>query len=74
MSSIEKIRKAMEDFLRESDLNKVESLGLSRIYDSPLIGVSDAADPLFIKLKDPAVIWSRSFIALRMAAGGPICD
>lgn len=56
VSEIENIRQAMRDFLNESELNKVPELNLTRIFDSPLVGIADTSDPLFLKLKDPRVI------------------
>lgn len=48
----------MNKFLEESPLNQVKAIGLSRIFDAPLLGVALASDPLFEELKDPAVIGS----------------
>lgn len=56
MCEIEDIRQAMRDFLNESGLNKVPELNLIRIFDSPMVGIADTSDPLFLKLKDPLVI------------------
>jgi len=46
---------AINDFVSKSPLNGVEKLSLENIFDQPLIGVAAADDPLFEKLKDPAV-------------------
>lgn len=43
-------------FTRESPLNFVPELGGMRIFESPLVGVADAADPLFATLKAPAAV------------------
>ena len=42
-------------FVSKSPLNRVEKLGLENIFEQPLVGVAAAGDPLFEKLKDPAV-------------------
>lgn len=44
------------NFAEQSPLNRVEELGISRIYDVPLVGVADALDPLFGKLQEPLVV------------------
>lgn len=50
------ILQIIEEFLRESELNKVPELRLPRIFEDPVIGIADAEDPLFLKLKEPGVI------------------
>lgn len=45
-----------EEFAGESPLNRVEELGIARIYDAPLMGLADALDPLFGKLQEPSVV------------------
>jgi epoxyqueuosine reductase QueG len=53
---IKEIVQAATKFVAESPLNKVEDLGWISIYDEPLFGFASAGDPLFTKLKEPAVI------------------
>lgn len=44
------------EFLENSPLNRVEELGIERIYDIPLTGAARAEDPLFFKLREPEVV------------------
>jgi epoxyqueuosine reductase QueG len=46
------IENAAADFIDESSFNRIEELGSLKIYDHPLIGVADADDPLFLRLKE----------------------
>lgn len=50
------ISEKLDHFLRTTPLNRVEEIGLTQIFDSPLIGISSAQDPLFAELKKPEVI------------------
>ncbi len=53
------LSKEMADFINTTPLNRVEEIGLNRIFDVPIIGVADADDPLFAQLKAPEVIGPR---------------
>jgi epoxyqueuosine reductase len=53
---IEDIIKAMDDFTINSPLNVVHELNDLRIYDCPLVGVANADDPLFLRLKEPDAV------------------
>ena len=46
----------LDDFLQASPLNKVEEIGIERIFDEPLVGIAEAHDSLFGIFKDPEVI------------------
>lgn len=48
--------KSINSFLDTSPLNRIEEIGIERIWEYPLVGVAVAGDPLFQKLKDPSVI------------------
>ena len=50
------ISRMAEKFIQESPLNKVKDVGIEKIWDPPLVGIASADDPLFERLKDPAVI------------------
>lgn len=56
MKDLVSITKLAGDFLRKSPLNIVPELGDMQIFEEPLIALAAAADPLFVKLKDPEVI------------------
>ncbi|SDF51706.1 epoxyqueuosine reductase [Sporolituus thermophilus] len=56
MLLLEDIAKEVNRFALESPLNVVEPLGGLRIFDSPLIGIAAADDPLFAELKKETVI------------------
>jgi epoxyqueuosine reductase len=53
-----KIEQAMTTFLQESPVNHVEELGKMKIFDTPLVGVASASDPLFARLKEPDAVGS----------------
>jgi epoxyqueuosine reductase len=55
---LEEIEQVMATFLRESPLNTVEELDKMKIFDTPLVGVASAEDPLFVRLKEPNVVGS----------------
>ena len=46
----------MNEFCRNSPLNFVPELQNMRIFDEPLVGVADAGDPVFLKLKEPEAV------------------
>ena len=52
MLSMENLNKACCDFMANSALNTLPDFGQTRIFQSPLIGVASAKDPLFLKLKE----------------------
>lgn len=47
---------AAVEFTRENQLNYVADLGGLQIFEPPLIGVADAADPLFASLKEAVAV------------------
>lgn len=47
---------AAVEFTRENQLNYLADLGGLQIFEPPLIGVADAADPLFASLKEAAAV------------------
>ncbi len=47
---------AINSFVEENPLNRVETLGIDKIFNQPLVGVAAAEDPLFKQLKDPTVV------------------
>jgi epoxyqueuosine reductase QueG len=51
-----KLEEKMADFTQNSDLNYVDELDNMQIWNRPLLGVADASDPLWEKLKEPEVI------------------
>ena len=51
-------------FLDDSPLNRIEEIGINRIFDEPLVGIADAKDSLFIKLKEPEVIGPNHLLPL----------
>ena len=53
---IDIISRLAADFLDKSPLNRVEEVGIERIYDIPLLGAAKADDPFFVKLKEPEVV------------------
>ena len=53
---IDELSAAAANFVGESPLNRVPSLGGLQIFDPPLLGVAAADDPLFVRLKDPGAI------------------
>lgn len=56
-------------FFNDSPLNRVEKLGLERIYDQPLIGVAPADDPLFKEFKDPSIAGENHLTPLEWLPG-----
>lgn len=50
------VEQALAQFLQESPLNIVPELGSMRIYDTPLVGVADAGDILFGRLKEEQAV------------------
>lgn len=50
------ITQKISQFVSESALNRVESMKIDRIFDEPLVAIAAAADPLFVKLKEPEAI------------------
>ncbi|MDX9871455.1 MAG: 4Fe-4S binding protein [Clostridia bacterium] len=56
MLDLSRIRQLAEDFIAATPLNQIDELNGLRLFDKPIIKVADAADPLFDKLKSPAVI------------------
>lgn len=46
----------ISNFSEQSHLNKIEEKGIEKIYEEPLIGIADADDYLFEKLKDTEVV------------------
>ncbi len=51
-------------FLKNSPLNKLEELGVERIFEEPLVGIADAKDALFAKLKEPEVIGTNHLLPI----------
>ncbi len=51
----EAVNEAINRFIDKSPLNRAEEAGIERIFDHALVGVADAHDPLFHKLKEPSV-------------------
>lgn len=58
MSNIQDIFEEISEFIEKTPYNKVEELGGIQIFDTPLIGIAAADDPLFLKLKEEEVIGS----------------
>ena len=56
MITTETIRNRLSEFAASSPLNRVPELGIPTIFESPVVAVADAADPLFLKLKEPGVV------------------
>ncbi len=52
----ELINTAIKKYLEANSLNKVEELGLDRIFDPPLLGVAAVGDELFSQLKNPEIV------------------
>ena len=52
MLSMENLNTTCCDFMANSALNTLPDFGQTRIFQSPLIGVASAKDPLFLKLKE----------------------
>lgn len=50
------LTKAAADFTRENKLNYVSDLGGLQIFETPLIGVAAATDPLFSTLKETTAV------------------
>lgn len=50
------------NFVDSSPLNRVDEIGLTRIFYRPLIGIANANDPMFLQLKDPDVIGPHHFL------------
>jgi len=44
------------NYVNPSHLNTVTEIGTDQIFDSPLVGIVSADDPLFDQLKDPLVV------------------
>lgn len=53
---IENMVKQINEFTLTSPYNRISELNNIRIFDAPLIGVAQARDPLFLKLKDSTVV------------------
>lgn len=53
---IENIIRQVNEFTLTSPYNKISELNNTRIFDAPLIGVAQAEDPLFLRLKDNKII------------------
>ncbi|MHC6179003.1 response regulator [Clostridium sp. JNZ X4-2] len=53
---IENIIRQVNEFTLTSPYNKISELNNIRIFDAPLIGVAQAQDPLFLRLKDNKII------------------
>lgn len=51
----ETVSEAIKRFIDKSPLNRAEEAGIKRIFDHALVGVADAHDPLYHKLKEPSV-------------------
>ncbi|MFZ7103493.1 MAG: 4Fe-4S binding protein [Peptococcaceae bacterium] len=54
--NLREIKSLMDGFIKESSLNIVPELNNMRIFELPLLGVADARDPLFGKLKEPEAV------------------
>ncbi|MBP2637756.1 MAG: queG 7 [Firmicutes bacterium] len=50
------IDQVIAGFIAETPLNAASEIGLSKIYDKPLVGVASAEDALFIDFKAASVI------------------
>ena len=46
----------MANFIRYSSQNFVAELNMMQIWDQPLIGVADASDPMWEKMKEPQIV------------------
>ncbi len=53
---LEEMMRLASEFAEQSPLNRVEELGIKRIYDIPLMGAAKADDVLFEKLKEHEVL------------------
>ena len=51
MLSMENLNQACRDFMANSALNTLPEFGKTKIFETPLIGVASAKDPLFSQLK-----------------------
>lgn len=56
MNNIQYIVKEAEEFVKNTNLNKVKELNGMEIFDVPLVAVAAAGDPLFLKLKEEEVV------------------
>ncbi len=56
------VEKRAHEFVKNSELNKVDEIGLKSFFDLPLLAVADASDPLFSALKKADVIGDRHLL------------
>lgn len=56
LHNLQEITENARSFMESAPLNIVTEFGGMRIFDEPIFRIAAAADPLFAKLKDPAVI------------------
>jgi epoxyqueuosine reductase QueG len=54
--NISDIQKGLASFLEKSEMNLIPRRGKTKIYDSPIIGIAEANDPLFDELKAESVV------------------
>lgn len=56
MNDIEGICKEIKEFMRNTSFNKVEELDGMEIFETPIVGIATADDPLFTILKEENVV------------------
>jgi len=56
MKDLDEIILKARDFINGTSLNVVHELKDLKIYEEPLVCIADAADPLFLQLKNPDVV------------------
>jgi epoxyqueuosine reductase len=52
----------INEFVKNSSLNKVSDIGIEKIFEQPLVGVASAEDPLFKRFKDPSIVGENHFL------------
>ncbi len=57
------------NFVETSPLNKVDEIGLKKIYDQPLVGIADANDAMFVQLKSLDVIGPNHYLPTEWLTG-----
>lgn len=63
------IRQIIAEFVMLSPLNSVMQLGNLKLFDTPLICVASASDPLFDRLKEPEVVGRNHLLPVEWLEG-----
>ena len=58
---VSELASTISRFLETAPLNRVDRIGIDRIFDSPLVAVAKADDPLFDELKEEHVVGPHHF-------------